>query len=772
MIRQVCLLVFVALCSVACQNIYELEKYQYPEWQSGKIYTQLLENEQATLFRELLESTGYDTVLNRSGSYTVFVPTDAAFQSWFGMHPEYEGSIEKIPFEMREAMVQYHLLQNRWSREQMSMLGNDGWIDEEDPYNKLPTAYKRQSLYQNPDKKYWVRPRTNDLNQEHEQIVDSSSALDYRKVYSDSRKYLPLFFDEFFAINNLGGDDYAFYFDRNYEYGDIHIVNSKLLGDEIPAENGFINMIDQVIISPYNVEEYLLSDHNGVSTNYFLRNMYRFSEFLPNFNATQDQPEVVEGGHYDTLFNLSFSNSSYSFPFEIHSEVTGSGSGRYKEASTLRHHYGIMIPTDQAFEDFIYNTLTGTDRWPDYNSVPDVIRWYLLNSHMSPRHIYRSTLETGVTNGLGEKVDLDESMIRETYFGSNATILLIDEVIESKGFSSIASPVLLQPGYSIMLYALVNTGILDALGADGDFVFYLPSDATLETDSSLLVDVSMQYLRFTAIDRTIFASDPIPVRINIGDVKARILNQVGRRPPSGQARKEFIETLGGGNFLVFDSEANTVSGGSVNTFGYKGDSAIHWEPEPIGNYFNGTTYDAGTWFTTPTQSMYTVLNSFPQFMALLIQTGLVDDRRERISFIDEGAVHTVFAPSDEALLSYGADTLEEEALVRLLKNHFIQGERIWTHGLEPSGFYPTKLATMDGSAFETLELETGIDYIDILAPDGSVYCHIEENGGLTNIMTAYTTIGLDSRDNRTPGPHDYVIKGVVHRIDSVLVPAY
>ena len=770
--RQVCLIVFFALCSAACQNIYELEKYQYPEWQAGKIYTQLSENEQATIFLELLKSTGYDTVLNRSGSYTVFVPTDSAFKIWFGMHPEYESTIEKIPFKQREAMVQYHLLQNRWSREQMSMLGNEGWIDEDDPYNKEPTAYKRQSLYSNPDKKYWVRSRKNDLNQKQEQIVDSLLASDYRKVFTSSRKYLPLFFDEFFAINNLGADDYAFYFDRNYEQGEIHIANGKLQGEEIPAENGFINMIDQVIVTPFNVEEYLLSDHNGVATSYFLKNMYRFSKFLPNFNATLDQPEVVEGGFYDTLFNLNFSTGSYRFPFEIHSEITGSGSGWYREASTMRHHYGIMIPTDQAFEDFIENTLTGPDRWPDYSSVPDIIRWYLLNAHMSPKHIYRSNLQTGVINGLGERVELDESVIRETYFGSNATILLIDEMIESKGFSSICSPVLLQPGYSIMLYALVNTGTLDALGSDGDFIFYLPSDATLENDSSLLIDLSKEYLRFTVLDRSKYAINPIAESHSIGSLKARILNQVGRRHPDGQARKEFIPTLGGGNFLVVDNEKNIVSGGSDNTFGYKGDSLIIWEPELIGNFENGTTYDAETWFTTPRASMYSVLNSSPQFMSLLKKAGMADSRREEISFIDEGSAYTVFVPSDEALLDYGADTLEEEALVRLLKKHFVQGELIWTHGREASGFYLSTLESLDGSAFERLELETGIDYIDILSGDGSVYCHIEENGSQTNIMTAYTQVGRRSGDNREPGPHDYVIKGVVHRIDKVLVPDF
>ncbi|MCP4310008.1 MAG: hypothetical protein GY790_01975 [Bacteroidetes bacterium] len=744
-----------------------MEKYQYPEWQAGKIYTQLSDNTEATVFLELLESTGYDTVLNKSGSYTVFVPTDDAFQTWFGDHPEYESTIEKIPFEQREAMVQYHLLQNRWSREQMSMLGNEGWIDEDDPNNNRPTAYKRQSVFRNPDKKYWIRPRENDLRQEQESIVDSTSASYYRKVYTDSRKYLPLFFDEFFGINDLGPDDYAFYFDRTYQYNDIHIANGRLLGDEIPAENGFINMIDQVIIPPVNVEEYLLSDHKGVTTMRFLENMYRFSEFLPNNRATLEQPEAIGGGVYDTLFNLSFDNAPYTFPFEIHSEVTGSGSGVEREASTLRHHYGILIPTDQAFEDFVSNTLTGPDRWPDYHSIPDIVRWYILNTHMSSKPIYRSTLKTGVTNAFGETVELDESMIRETYYSSNATILLLDEMIESKAFRSITSPVLLQPGYSTILYALVYTNILEALGREGDFVYYLSSDAVLENDSSLLVDLSNGYLMFTVVDQS--TPNPVPVYTSFGEVRKRILNQVGRRHPLGHARKEFIETLGG-NYQVVDNELNTVSGGLPNTYGYKGDSAIFWEPELVGYFENGTTYGAETWFTTPIASMYTVLSGYPLFSSLLEETGLRDSRYEKIMFLEEGKKYTVFVPTDEALLAYGADTLGMEDLSRLLKNHFIKDELIWTHGLEASGSYQTALELQGGSGFESLELETGIDYIDILASDGSVFCHVPENGMHTNKMTAYTTIGSNRNDNRVPGPYDYVIKGVVHRIDKVLAP--
>ena len=85
------------------------------------------------------------------------------------------------------------------------------------------------------------------------------------------------------------------------------------------------------------------------------------------------------------------------------------------------------------------------------------------------------------------------------------------------------------------------------------------------------------------------------------------------------------------------------------------------------------------------------------------KAGLLNTRREEV-FLNEAKKHTVFAPSDQALLDYGADTLGNEDLARLLKHHFVQGEIIWTHGLEASGNYPTLLESQSGAGFETLKL--------------------------------------------------------------------
>jgi len=350
-------------------------------------------------------------------------------------------------------------------------------------------------------------------------------------------------------------------------------------------------------------------------------------------------------------------------------------------------------------------------------------------------------------------------------------------MIQPKGFTSVAAPVLLQPGYEIMLYALINTNTLQTLNReDAEYSYYLSPDESLENDSSLLIDLESGFVRFSLVDRPTGISDPRST--NTGEIRTRILNQVGRRIPSGHARKEFIETIGQ-NYLVMDNETNTISGGSTTTFGYLGDSAlitdagdIGIEPELIGYFDNGATFQTETWFTTPTANLYSVLNRYELFFTLLEKAGMVNTRWGETRFLDEGKKHTVFVPSDQALQDYRADTLGNEDLTRLLKYHFVQGELIWTHGLEASGSYPTLAESPDGTGFESLELNTGIDYIDIMGPGQSVFCHIPENGSLTNNMTAYSNVGSGPGDDRIPGPFQFIVRGVVHRIDSVLTPGF
>jgi len=283
-------IVFLIGCTLlwGCRDIYELEKYQRPDWLAGKIFTQITTRPDLSVFQECLVLTGYDTILDVTGSYTVFGPTNQAFEQWFIQHPEYGGSPENIPQQELENLVERHILQNGWSLKQMKSLDIYGWIDEDDPANDKPRGYKRQTIQKDQAKKYFINSR--------DQIVDSTESDDFRKVYTISRKYGPLFFDDYFGVNDLRQDDYGFYYDRTFESGNMYYGTAKVVSPEIFAENGFVYEVDQVTEPLYNAEQILNQEYSGFSYSSFREVFSLFSEFSANMEATNLQPEAKAGG--------------------------------------------------------------------------------------------------------------------------------------------------------------------------------------------------------------------------------------------------------------------------------------------------------------------------------------------------------------------------------------------------------------------------------------------------------------------------------------------
>lgn len=346
-------LLSVILTLTGCKDIYDQDKYQHPDWLAGKLYTQISAEEDLTIFKRCLELSGYDTIIDRTGSFTVFAPNDEAFAQYFSTHPEYGGNPENIPLDELIKLVRIHIIQDAWTLNQIQLLDVGGWIDKNDPNNDKPRGYKRQSLYRDPDTKYWV-----DYSNGNYEIVDSTESNDYRIVYSRSRKYVPIFFPEFFSVFGLSGDDYDFYFDRPFDNSTIHYVNAKVLGDEIFAENGFIFEVDQVVEPLMNVEQILHSTSPGRSYQYVIDLLRLFPDFKSDLDETRNQPAAKAGLNFDTLYTLNYPD----LPFNVHEELTGPNTN--VEEYTLRYHNGFLAPTDEAFTSFINDILTANSGYP------------------------------------------------------------------------------------------------------------------------------------------------------------------------------------------------------------------------------------------------------------------------------------------------------------------------------------------------------------------------------------------------------------------------
>ena len=752
-------IVFLGLIIYGCHDIYDQDLYKSPDWLEGKLYTQILAQENLSKFAECLRIVGYDTIIDKSGSYTVFAPSDAAFTNFLLLNNY--NSLTDIPKAELEKIVKFLIIQDAWSENQLKMLDSDGWIDPLDPDSK-PKAYKRQTLLKNPNEKYWITR----YKDEYTILLDSTNANDYNMVYTRSRKYVPIFFNDFFDLYNLSYEDYEFYFDRPFEPGNIFYAEGKVIQAEIFAENGFVFVIDRVVKPMLNAKELLENKYPGESYTRFLELIYQFPKFSMNLVETYKTTEARAGLSFDTLYDLSYPK----LPFDLHEELTGPSIN--VSNYTYLSHNGVYVPTDDAFQQFLDEIVTinsGYPHWENFDRIPDEVKQIIVKSHFTTKPVYPSDMLEGFEDGEGNIIHLDESIIIRKEFGSNCTFLGLNTTVVPRAFSSVTGPVYLRPGYSLFMYAMQLSKVLPALTKiNAEYCFFPIPDQILNLDSSLIInwiDKDLNRYKFSAFNRLNNAMS----NMSAGLLSKRIFNQIGTSLPNFSANKEFIETLGG-NYIIWNNSDNTVSGSKPNTYGYNGDSLLFYNPFPFEEPAdNGEAWKVESWFDFSTTEIYAIFNSkFRNFRDLLEKAGLYDPALYDFPFLIKGESYTIFVPSDEALAEFQADTLSEDDLASLLRYHFIKGERVFTDNKMPWKNYETirkdESSTPFSSYFSSLNIRPGSDVIDILDSEGNLYLSIPEVEGKTNLMVAYDTDELSNEEE------DFITTIIVHEISKVLDP--
>jgi uncharacterized surface protein with fasciclin (FAS1) repeats len=737
------------------------DKYARPDWLAGKVYTQLKDQPDLSTFTRCVELTGYDTIINRSGSYTIFAPNNESFTRWFQDHPVYN-DVEDIPLDELTEIVKFHLVQNPWSKEQLRTLDVYGWIDTLDLNNNKPRGFKRQTLLLDKNRKLGVAPQTSTISDV--KIVDTTESNWHRIVATDSRKYAPIFYKEYLEIYNLKASDYEFYFDRTVEGPqDLYFAGGKVIGDEIFAENGFVYQIDRVIEPLPNSYQILENGIGNESYSEFLDLLNLFPAFQYNEEKTYDQPGADLGLEVDSLFDLTYPVLA----FDILNEKTTPPTGTYGLPSnvTIRYHHGIFAPTDQAFEQFVNDYFVGANRWGNLELAPDNIKRIVANTHLTNISVYPTDFELGFYNGEEDIVRFSESDIVEKQFGSNSTFIGLNTAMVPRVFKTVAGPVYLLKIYSKPMYAIEQAGLSSALKRElENYLFYVENNLNTSADSSLLYDPSNR--SFSLWQK---AAGGVPREYPLGttDLRTLLMNHTATGIPTGGPRKEFFRNLAG-NYIIINNETGEVKGTADTSVGYQGQEKKPNYPTQIStDSDNGITYDVENWFSFSAPNMFQkISSSYPVFHGLLMRAGLGNSFELRYTFLSDNENYTVFIPNDSVMNAFRADTMQQKTLQDLLKLHFVQGSLIFTDGQLNSGYYETsridEKSTEFTKIFSKIGIQPGTDVIDILDSNGGVYVSAVESD-VTNVMTGRN---MGEGDEVFPG---FVINGVLHEIDRVLV---
>lgn len=313
--------------STSCSDEYKLDD-EKPNWLSTSIYEGLQEDGHYTNYLRLLGDPDVNPinarplteVLSRTGSKTVFVANDDAWEAFFKANAELPESnpwhtatsYENLSVNQKKLLIHTSMLNNAIVMENLSSSDVDistrgdflrRYTDVEATDtityldgNSIPVNYNKG----NDEKDYWWRFRAENGGNGLYMVTDSSLSM------------MVHFTNEYLTRNNVTDEDFAIFMGTPRLTSDVHIYDAKLIAKDSVAENGYINKTEKVLTPLPNMAELIRT--NG-KTDIFSHMLDRWSVPFYNHTVTEAYKTIMAARGIeweDSIFTKRyFSDLSY-----------------------------------------------------------------------------------------------------------------------------------------------------------------------------------------------------------------------------------------------------------------------------------------------------------------------------------------------------------------------------------------------------------------------------------------------------------------------------
>jgi uncharacterized surface protein with fasciclin (FAS1) repeats len=617
-------------------NKYEKEKmYERPEWLKGTLYELLKSDPNHQIYATALEITGYADKLGRTGSYTLFVPTDAAFNTFLS---GYGGDIKNVPLELLKGIVEYSIVNFTLTRDLLTAYSEWGY------WNKsVHKSFKKKT--------YYIRPNYSEDG----------------KMVCNQWKYIPVYTPEYFNTIGLAGNESSTY---QYLYPSIvwnkngfsaNVYNANMVTIENPAENGLYYGIDKVIVPLNNVAEELAADSRSASMfNLFSRfKEFDYNEYYTNYTGSA---EKLYNKRYSGSRPLELSASLTDIDININEENINSA---YSEQAAMYAAHTVFAPSNAKMNQHLAK----------YDGIPSrpalrllLNNHFIKNSIQYPQHLTKE--------GSPHKYLFDQNLVLDKKVVSNGLIYFIDDILEPNVFKGVTAPVFFKSKYSKFMYALEKVDQTLQL-SDGVTQYFL-----LAFDNDKLTSMGIEYDESTDTFKKNGTRWAVSTNVKATS-KDSVRTFVERHIAKGPLKGGYAKTLAG-EFVQIDLDNNKIlSDGITITFNEKTAAS------------NGTGYTFSMDNKLPVQqdNMVYLKNNFAKFYNILIRAGIPTLYDEYTAFIipDSKIVYGT-APFDMLKTDGTINTAVANAQLRLLEivNNHLVTKTLFTSDASVYGAIKTK----------------------------------------------------------------------------------
>lgn len=625
-----CCLVISCMLNISCVDTSK-DIYNIPSNLDGEIYKQLSLDSRFTTFVSAIDKVqGLKDELNTSGLYTVFAPTNDAFDEYFRTNGKYM-KLDEIPTDELTKIIKFHILK---------------WMIFSYQFENPGATKEAYDVF-----KYVTR--SNVKYSEYVDLYKHNLSLFYEN------KYIQVYTHNYFSTFNVTDADYQQVFGSGSSVSSkFNVLGASVLQSDIASGNGVIHIIDRVLDVPANIAQELDKTEEYNTYNEFLKK--RYATYTFDLAGTRLQ------GNYGDPNNDGILDSLYRRNYSI---VPGLD---YEKGYALT----AFIPAKAAFDTYLNNlkNIFGSEQL-----IPTYTTDLLFKSHFSSSTYWPSKVQSGLAfNLLTNSVELKPEDINSVKMLSNGLLYQTKQVVEPDAFKSVCAPAFFSPNYSMLGRMLYVSGYYSALSQRlAHYTFFAPTDDAFAKIGIIYNVTDPLKPVFQIKDNGAFRN------MNVTEMESLLGNNTILTALDPTAFADgFYETLNGSMLEVKDGKYFGAERDSMPTITIPGLSKS-----------NGYVYGVNQFISLPKGSFTYIINTTqtPEYSEFLkiIQSVYPSFASAGFSFINQNAdlKYTILMPSNEAVVNAVAAGIiptlpattdptyatQKEKLIQLIRYHVIQG---------------------------------------------------------------------------------------------------
>jgi len=535
-------LLAISVCGAiySCKDDYKLDD-ETPSWLGSSIYEYLEQQGSYSNFVKLIDDLNYKEVLARTGSKTLFVADDDAFNTFFQQNAWGVHNYDELTQSQKKLLLNTAMINNAYLLEMMSSKEAGSGT------NDLPQkglCLRRETAADVTDSIAFLKGDDLPVNY-NEDETHYWGRFKEKGIYLAMDGTTPMithFLASQMANNDITSADFEILTGISRNETDAHIYGSKVLEQDITCQNGYINRLDKVLVNPQNLAEMLRT--NG-RTKIFSHLMDRFSVPIYDASLTQRAKDLYGDG-IDSVFQKRYFSIRSQGNTSLYSDAgtdpkeNPTGNTVFNESSNAPLPYDpgwntyqtdartdkeqdmavIFSPSDQKMKDYFFGGGGSSlieayapeyvDRITSQTTDLDLI-YHALDK--IPRNVIRAmvnnlmkesfngsvpskfeTIKNSAQDAMFNKNDdYHRNRIDTVLMASNGIIYVMDEVTTPAEYAAVSAPAYIETDKRIFNYAVQSA----TLGS-------IPTNY-----SSYLLAMSARFSFFAPQDENFWYIDPL-----------------------------------------------------------------------------------------------------------------------------------------------------------------------------------------------------------------------------------------------------------------------